>query len=34
MGTYNWAYNSTYDPPKWAYRGYPNYKLVYNPSYM
>ena len=20
--TYNWAYN----PPKWAYRGYPNYK--------
>ena len=24
--TYNWAYNPTYNPPKWAYRGYPNYK--------
>ena len=24
--TYNWAYNLTYDPPKWVYRGYPNYK--------
>ena len=23
---YNWAYNPTYNPPKWAYRGYPNYK--------
>ena len=21
--TYNWAYNPTYNPPKWAYRGYP-----------
>ena len=24
--TYNWACNPTYNPPKWAYRGYPNYK--------
>ena len=24
--TYNWAYNPTYSPPKWAYGGYPNYK--------
>ena len=24
--TYNWAYNPTYDPPKWAYGGYPTYK--------
>ena len=24
--TYNWAYNSTYNPPKWPYRGYLNYK--------
>ena len=24
--TYNWAYNRTYNPPKWAYRGYPNSK--------
>ena len=23
--TYNWAYNLTYNPPKWAYRGHPNY---------
>ena len=21
--TYNWAYNPTYSPPKWAYRGLP-----------
>ena len=24
--TYNWTYNPTYNFPKWAYRGYPNYK--------
>ena len=24
--TYNWGYNPTYIPPKWPYRGYPNYK--------
>ena len=24
--TYSWAYNPTYNPPKWAYRGYPNDK--------
>ena len=24
--TYNWDCNRTYNPPKWAYRGYPNYK--------
>ena len=24
--TYNWAYNLTYNPPKRAYRAYPNYK--------
>ena len=24
--TYNWASNPTYNPPKWAYRGYPKYK--------
>ena len=24
--TYNWAYSPTYNPPKWPYRGYPNYK--------
>ena len=23
--TYNWAYNPTFNPPKWTYRGYPNY---------
>ena len=31
--TYSWAYNPTYNPPKWPYRGYPNYKQGYNPSY-
>ena len=24
--TFNCAYNLTYNPPKWAYRGYPNYR--------
>ena len=24
--TYDWAYNLNYNPPKWAYRGYPNYR--------
>ena len=24
--TCNWAYNPTYNPPKWVYTGYPNYK--------
>ena len=24
--TYNWAYNPTYNPSKWASRGYPNSK--------
>ena len=24
--TYNWACNPTYNPSKWAYRGYPKYK--------
>ena len=33
VATYNWAYNPTYPPPKWAYRGYPNYKYGYWPSY-
>ena len=23
VSTYNWAYDPTYNPPKWAYRGYP-----------
>ena len=31
--TYNWAYNLTYNPTKWAYRGYPNYRQGYKPSY-
>ena len=26
VATYNWTYNPNYNPPKWAYRGYPNYK--------
>ena len=26
--TYNWAYNPTYNPPKWPYRGYPNLKKI------
>ena len=26
--TFNWAYSPTYNPPKWAYRGYPDYKEV------
>ena len=24
--TYNWAYNPSYNPPKWPSRGYSNYK--------
>ena len=24
--TYNWAYNPTYNPPKWAYRVTPNFR--------
>ena len=24
--TYNWANSPTYNPPEWAYRGYPNHK--------
>ena len=26
LTTYKWAYNPTSNPPKWPYRGYPNYK--------
>ena len=31
--TYNWAYNPIYNPPKWEYRGCPNYKWGYNASF-
>ena len=31
--TYNWASSPTYDPPKWAFRDYRNYKQGYNHSY-
>ena len=27
VGNYSWRFmGPTYDPPKWPYRGYPNYK--------
>ena len=26
--TYNWAYNPTYNPPKWADRGYPSINMA------
>ena len=29
--TYDWAYNPTYNTPRWAYRGYPRYKSAIIP---